>query len=525
MQFAQGGQKPNDYRSIGSYIYDSSSETKINIGLRACQSYVILRLLKYGAGFGIFEAEITVMARMLVIDDEPGVLNVINGILDMNGYEVVAISDGELGMKEIERHDYDLVITDLMMPDVDGMEVLEFVETKSPKPLCVIITGYGTIKNAVEAIKMGAFDFLTKPIKPNELVAVVERALEFKRLREENIRLKRELRRNIQHDHIVGTSDPIRKIYGLIEKVADTDCTVLITGPSGTGKELIARAIHYNSSRCDNSLVVVNCGAIPAELLESELFGHEKGAFTGAHKTRIGRFEMANGGTFFLDEIGEMSPALQVKLLRVLQDQKFERVGGTRTIHVDVRIIAATNKNLTMAINKGAFREDLYYRLNVILIKVPPLKQRKSDILLLVDFFYKKLQKGKKKRIQKLSPEAMDALLAYDWPGNVRELENVIRRLTILCDNQVADIDDLPEHIQQKCLSAESILDDGSNLDKAVRNYEKRLILDALEKSDWVKAKAAKILNIKRTTLVEKIKKQHLTRELPDRHVKYPASN
>jgi transcriptional regulator with PAS, ATPase and Fis domain len=278
---------------------------------------------------------------------------------------------------------------------------------------------------------------------------------------------------------------------------------------------LIARAVHYNSSRSDKPLVVINCGAIPEQLLESELFGHEKGSFTGAYKSRVGRFEMANGGTIFLDEIGDMSPALQVKLLRVLQEQKFERVGGTKTIHVDVRIIAATNKNLTIAINKGKFREDLYYRLNVIPIKVPSLKQRRSDIPLLIDYFMKRFQRGKTKRITGFSPQAMDAMVGYGWPGNVREVQNVIKRLTILCDNEVVGFDDLPDHIQQNSRSVqpaeEDIFEEGLTLDQAVKDYEKRLILEALEKSSWIKTKAAKVLNIKRTTLVEKIKKQNFT--------------
>ncbi|MBU0699422.1 MAG: sigma-54 dependent transcriptional regulator, partial [Proteobacteria bacterium] len=333
-------------------------------------------------------------------------------------------------------------------------------------------------------------------------------------LEEENIRLKKELRGQYKYTNLVGTSNAIKKIFDLIEKVADTDGTVLITGASGTGKELIARAIHYNGSRSDKPLVVINCGAVPEALLESELFGHEKGAFTGAHKSRVGRFEMANGGSIFLDEIGEMSPALQVKLLRVLQEYKFERVGGTKTIHVDLRIIAATNINLTTAINKEKFREDLYYRLNVIPIKVPSLKQRKSDIPLLIDHFLKKFQKGKEKKITKISPEALDVMYAYDWPGNVRELENVIKRLTILCDNPVVEIGDLPENMQESDRLTqpveEVILENELNLQDAVQNYEKRIILEALEKSNWVKSRAAKLLNINRTTLVAKIKKQNL---------------
>ncbi len=452
------------------------------------------------------------MARILVIDDDPVILKVISDILKTSDHEVATAPDGKAGIRELESDHYDLAITDLMMPEAGGMDVLDVVLTNSPKTTCIIMTGYGTIKSSVEAIKKGAFDYITKPVTASELLVVVEKALKFRSLEEENTRLKKELRRKYRYDNIIGTSDAIKKIYELIEKVADTDGTILISGPTGTGKELISKAIHYNSGRDDKPLVVINCGAIPEELLESELFGHEKGAFTGAHKTRIGRFEMANGGTVFLDEIGEMSPALQVKLLRVLQERRFERVGGTRSVHVDVRIIAATNRNLTTAINNGTFREDLYYRLNVIPIKLPSLARRKSDIPLLADFFLKKRQHGKKEKIKEFSPAAMDALMKYDWPGNVRELENVITRITILCDNQTVGFYDLPEYLQEGSVlnqhGQEELLGKGRTLSEAVRDFEKRLILEALEKSDGVKAKAAKLLNIKRTTLVEKIKKQ-----------------
>ena len=454
------------------------------------------------------------MGRILVIDDEPDVLNIIVEILKTAGYDVVSAPSGEAGIKALDGNFFDLVFTDLMMPGIGGMDVLQHAVTRSPKTLCIILTGYGTIESSVEAIKNGAFDYITKPITSKALLITVEKALNFQSLKEENSRLKKELQKKYRFNNIVGTSKAMRKVFDLIEKVADTDGTVLISGASGTGKELIASAIHYNSSRGDKAIVVINCGAIPEELLESELFGHEKGAFTGAYKNRTGRFEMANGGTFFLDEIGEMSPSLQVKLLRVLQEQKFEKVGGTKTIHVDVRIIAATNKNLTVSINKGKFREDLYYRLNVIPIKVPPLKQRKSDIPLLIDYFMNKFRSEKRNLIKGFSDEALEDLMGFDWPGNVRELENVIKRLTILCDREIVQVDDLPEHIQRKTRSIEpdeeDVLDKDLNLNEAVKDYEKRLILEALEKSNWVKTKAAKLLNINRTTLVEKIKKQNL---------------
>ncbi|MBC8432309.1 MAG: sigma-54-dependent Fis family transcriptional regulator [Desulfobacterales bacterium] len=454
------------------------------------------------------------MPKILVIDDNPDILKLIVDILKSNDYEVTAAPGGEAGIRALESYDYDLVLTDLIMPDIDGIDVLDHLIAKSTKTMCIILTGHGSIKSSVEAIKKGAFDYITKPVSTIDILLSVEKALKFKSLEEENTRLKKELRGQYKYTNFVGTSRAIKQIFDLIEKVADTDGTVLITGASGTGKELIARALHYNSCRCDKPLVVVNCGAVPEALLESELFGHEKGAFTGAHKRRIGRFELANCGTIFLDEIGEMSPALQVKLLRVLQEQKFERLGGTKTIHVDLRIVAATNKNLTTAINKEKFREDLYYRLNVIPIKVPNLKQRKSDIPILIDHFLKKFQKGKNKKITNFSPEVMDAMHAYDWPGNVRELENVIKRFTILCENPVVTFDDLPDSIRESSKSVqpveEVILEKDLNLNEAVQSYEKRIIIEALEKSNWVKSKAAKLLNINRTTLVAKIKKQNL---------------
>ncbi len=454
------------------------------------------------------------MAKILIVDDNPEVLKLIASILETNEYEVETVSRGESAIKKLDSNDYDMVLTDLMMPDIDGMQVLEHVKSRASRTMCIILTGHGTIKSSVKAIKKGAFDYITKPVSPSELLIIVEKALKFKNLEEENIRLKKELKGKYHYKNIVGTSQVIKKIYDLIEKVSDTDGTVLITGASGTGKELIARSIHYNSQRSDKPLVVINCGAVPEALLESELFGHEKGAFTGAYKKRIGRFEMANGGTVFLDEIGEMSPALQIKLLRVLQEQQFERVGGTKTIHVDLRFIAATNKNLTTAINMEKFREDLYYRLNVIPIKVPSLKQRRSDIPLLIDFFLKKFQKIKNKKITGFSQPAMDSMWAYDWPGNVRELENVIKRLTILCEDPVVNMDDLPENIRDVSgvnpSDEEVILGDELNLNEAVQDYEKKIILEALEKTNWVKSKAAKLLNINRTTLVAKIKKQNI---------------
>jgi DNA-binding NtrC family response regulator len=454
--------------------------------------------------------------KILIVDDDAEVLEVIADVLRDGGYVVNTAPGGAKAIKAVDAEFYDLVVTDLKMPKVDGMKVLKHIVDQSPDTMCIILTGYGSIESAVEAIKAGAFHYITKPVKSNEILMVVEKALKYKLLERENILLRQQLKKKYRFENFVGDSSPIQEVFELIEKVADTDSTVLITGESGTGKELIAKAIHYNSYRRDNPMVVINCGAIPEELLESELFGHERGAFTGAHKSRMGRFELANGGTIFLDEIGDMSPNLQVKLLRVLQEQKFERVGSTRTIGVDIRTIAATNQDLFSAVKKGSFREDLYYRLNVIPIKVPPLRQRRSDIPLLVDFFVKKFGQEKQKRVKGFTSQAMDAVLKYEWPGNVRELENLIERVVILAGGDEIGLDDIPEPVKGRAETIESL---GITIPKsdipfehAVEEYEKGLILQALHETNWVKTKAAKLLKMNRTTLIEKMKKKKIAK-------------
>ena len=454
------------------------------------------------------------MEKLLVIDDEPSQLEAVVLVLERNGYDVTAAPSGMSGMRALESNHYDLVLTDLVMPDLDGMEILNHVVDRSPETKCIILTGHGTIRKSVEAIKKGAFDFIQKPAKTDDLLVTVGKALEFKELEEENSRLRKELRQKYRRGKIIGTSKPMQKIFDYIDKVADTDSTILITGPSGTGKELIARAIHYDSNRSEKPFVVINCGAIPETLLESELFGAEKGAYTGAYKSRKGRFESANGGTVFLDEIGEMSPSLQVKLLRVLEDQKFEKVGATKTIHVDVRIVAATNRNLTTAMNNSTFREDLYYRLNVIPIKVPTLRQRTGDIPVLTNHFLERFQR-KSRAAKSFSAEAMSALQEFDWPGNVRELENTVEHVTVLCENEEVGFEDLPEHIQQSSVlysrpKKTAAKGKKPSFDKAVKDFERKLIVEALERSGGVRSRAAEDLNMKRTTLVEKIKKLNL---------------
>uniref|UniRef100_A0A7C3UW17 Sigma-54-dependent Fis family transcriptional regulator n=1 Tax=Desulfobacca acetoxidans TaxID=60893 RepID=A0A7C3UW17_9BACT len=454
-------------------------------------------------------------ASILVIEDDRAQREALQEILQQEGYELETAPDGETGLKRLQEQGFDVVLTDMSLPGVSGLDILKFLVNHQPHCLCIIITGYATVKNSVDAMRQGAYDYLAKPVDPQELRLVISRALEHQRLQQENLQLKKQLFKRFGFANIIGTSEPIVQLFELIRKVADTDSTVLLLGESGTGKELIARALHYNSHRRQGNLVAVNCAAIPEELLESELFGHERGAFTHAIKTRIGRFEQASGGTIFLDEIADMSPGLQVKLLRVLQDRSIERIGGVKSIKVDIRVIAATNQDLEALVRQGSFREDLYYRLNVIPIRIPPLRQRVSDIPLLVAHFLQEFSHKKKKPPKRLSPQAMDLLIRYPWPGNVRELENLMERLVILTEGEVVEAKDLPERFreaQSLGVEVESIdfPEGGLNLPQALQDFERRLILQALEKSNWVKSRAAQLLNLNRTTLIEKMKKQQI---------------
>ncbi len=452
-------------------------------------------------------------ASILVIDDDPLVREGLMELLESLGFPVAAAADAERGLALLQEQPFALVISDLALPGLGGLDVLKFLTAHQPECLCIIITGFGSIKNAVDSMRLGAFDYLTKPVDPQELRVVVQKALEVRRLKWENLELKRQLRQRYHFQRMVGDSEPMTRVFDLIRKVADSDSTVLLLGESGTGKELIAHALHYNSSRRERPLIPVNCAAIPEELLESELFGHERGAFTHAVRTRLGRFELAHGGTIFLDEIAEMSPSLQVKILRVLQDRSFERIGGVKTIRVDIRILAATNRDLEELVQAGKFREDLYYRLNVIPIRVPPLRERASDIPLLARHFLEEFSRKKKQPRKRLSPQALDLLLAYPWPGNVRELENLMERLVILTEGQLITPGDLPERYRAGApappgpppAAAAAV-----NLTDAVQEFERRLILQALTESNWVKARAAQLLNLNRTTLLEKMKKQNI---------------
>ena len=431
-------------------------------------------------------------------------------------YDVYSVGDGMQALKAFHEDKFDLIITDLRMPNMDGMHLLKHIREDDPRATVIMITGYGTVNTAVEAMKLGAFDYITKPLKDDLVKLTVERALSYVKLRDENISLKGHIKGKAESGKMIGYSDQMKKIFQTIEKVSSSDSTIIIYGESGTGKELVARSIHYNSDRRDQPLIPVNCGAIPEELLESELFGHEKGAFTGAIRSRMGRFELAQGGTIFLDEIGDMSPSLQVKVLRVIQEKQFERIGGTKTIQADVRIITATHQNLEQAVADRRFREDLYYRINVIPVRLPPLRERGTDITILANHFLAHFNKIKKKQVQSITPAAMSLIRQYQWPGNVRELENLMEMLVVMKEDGDIDVDDLPEKISLNAKPVETIeppelTGEGLDFNRLVADFEKNLLLKALKMSGGVKNRAAKLLFLNRTTLVEKLKRLNLT--------------
>ena len=457
--------------------------------------------------------------RVLVVDDEASLRTALFRIFDRKGFQVVTASRIEEAkvFTPVEQP-LDLAIIDLNLPDGDGLSLMASIKELHPHCEVIILTGHGSIELAIKATQGGAFHFLTKPFQIEELTSLTEKALAHRQLRKENLQLRTELNRKYQFDQIVGQSEGIRSVLDLVGRVADSDSTVLVSGESGTGKELIARSLHTNSDRAQQPFVAINCGAIPAELLESELFGHVKGAFTGAINNRVGRFEMADGGTLFLDEIGDMDPALQVKLLRVLQEKSFEPVGGTKSIQVNVRMIAATNKNLETEVEAGRFREDLFYRLNVIPVSVPALRERVADIPLLVSHFLHQFNRSKGRSITGFSQESLQCLTNYPWPGNIRELENLVERLTIIKGSGVIELNDLPAKYRSPLSSAErsektethDLHLDGLDFNSAVDQFENQLILRALEKTGWNRNQAALLLRLNRTTLVEKIKKKGL---------------
>ncbi len=450
----------------------------------------------------------TMFPTLLIVDDEPSILQSLSGLLTDEGFEIATAGNGYEALQHIESDTPDLVLLDIWMPGIDGLETLKEIKKNHPRIQVIMITGHGTIETAVQATKLGAFDFIEKPLSFDKVIVAINNALNFRRLEEENRYLRK---KTIEKHSITGNSEPVKALKEHIAKVAPTDSWVLIKGENGTGKELVARTIHNFSQRATKPLVDVNCAAIPEELIESELFGHEKGAFTGANAKKIGKFELADGGTIFLDEIGDMSLKTQAKILRVLQEKQFQRVGGSRTLKVDVRVMAATNKDLEAEIGNGTFREDLYYRLNVVPIEVPPLKERREDIPLLVNAFL--VEAGHKNRGAKksMSPEAMELLAQNNWPGNVRELKNLIERLVIMVAEDVINVDHLPKPYNPKTIAigpnALEPLFDIEQLKTAKLSFEKQFIQHKLIENDHNVSRTAKTIGVERSYLHRRIKK------------------
>lgn len=445
--------------------------------------------------------------RILVVDDDASLRRVIEFSLAETGYQVQTAASGEEGLALFEKQPADAVVTDITMPGMSGLDVLRKLQERAPGLPVIIITAYGTIESAVEAMKQGAYDYITKPFNRDELRLILERALKLRRLESENTRLREEVIGKYRFDGIIGTSERFQEVLDLAGRVAGSDANVLITGESGTGKELIARAIHYSGSRAAGPFVAVNCAAIPENLIESELFGHVKGAFTGAVKDKEGKFELANGGTIFLDEIGELRIDLQAKILRVLQERTIDRVGGTKAAAVDVRVLAATNRDLEREVKEGRFREDLYYRLSVITLQVPPLRERKDDIPLLAEHFLRKYNRDAQVTLE---PDALAALIAYGWPGNVRELENVIERASVLRRAAAVTISDLPDKLQRNRGSVSEIILNLPGEGISLEELEKNLISKALEKHKGNQTRAAEYLRITRPTLIYRMEKYGL---------------
>jgi len=451
--------------------------------------------------------------RILLIDDEESSREALTILLDKTELEVSSAASGKQAFDLLAKESFDVVIADLMLPDSSGIDILKWVREKSPRTSVIMITGMGSAETAVEAMKEGAFDYITKPLNFNELQIVVNKAIEKGKLIAENLYLRQQLRGKYKFDNIIGNSPAMQQLFTRMEKIVNTDSTVLVLGESGTGKELVARAIHFNSSRKENAFVAINCGAIPADLLESELFGHVKGAFTGAVADKPGKFELANHGTIFLDEIANMPLHLQMKLLRVLQEQELERVGSGRTVKLDVRVISATNAALESDVKKRLFREDLYYRLNVIPINLPALRERKEDIALLARHFLSKCCKSMGHEAMTLAPAAIAAFESYEWPGNVREMENVIERTVALTDGELIKVQDLPpvfadsEDPLEEPPPHPAVTSAGLDMPATIAKIEQGMIEDALHLAGGVKARAASILKINRTTLVEKMKR------------------
>ena len=444
------------------------------------------------------------MTNILLVDDEKSNRATLSLLLKKEGYKIQESPNGPDAIEKMKETVFDLVITDLKMKPMDGLEVLKEVKAINPVTEVVVLTGYGTVESGVEAMKLGAYDYLQKPPDLDELRIIVNNALEKKELVTKVERLKDHLKEKYSFENIVGKSNEMMNVFSMVFKVAPSDSTVLIYGESGTGKELIARAIHMNSRRKNRNFVTINCGALPENIQESELFGHVRGAFTGAIRDKRGLFQEANGGTLFLDEVGETAPSTQVKLLRFLQDGEIRRVGENEPINVDVRLLAATNQDLEKSMEEGRFREDLYYRLNVIPIYMPPLRRRRDDIPLLINHFIEKYTSNSKKKVESISPEALKILTGYDWPGNVRELENVIERGVILTSRNVIEPDDLPASLTQNRRPGPAA--DGPLEDAPLDKVEQQHILHTLEKYGWNQKKASEVLGVSTTTLWRKLK-------------------
>lgn len=441
-------------------------------------------------------------SRILVVDDEESIREFLEIMLRKEGYEVTCAEDGQKGLDILKKKSFDLVISDLQMPNMTGIELLRQVHDSYPDLLFMMITAFGTTETAVEAMKLGAYDYITKPFKIDEVRIVIANALRSRNLEVENRNLKKELNKEYSFQSLVGNSEPMHRIYEMIKRVSQTPTNILITGESGTGKEVVAKAIHYNGPLKDKPFVTINCGAIPESLMESEMFGHKKGSFTGAIADKAGLFEVADGGTLFLDEVGELPVSIQVKLLRAIQERVIRRVGGTEDAKIEVRIMAATNRDLEDMVKKGTFRQDLFYRLNVINIKTPPLRERPEDVALLANHFLKKYNERLVKSIGGISAEAMEMLKKYDYPGNVRELENIIERTVALEGGATILPESLPPFVNtpsgRKLASSHEIqiTEDGLDLDKIVGQIEKELLIKAIHAAGGVKKKAAKLLNI-----------------------------
>jgi two-component system NtrC family response regulator len=452
--------------------------------------------------------------NILILDDEQNYLLILDALLSDAGYSVTALTDPEMGLAYLEESEVDVVITDMKMPKLSGQQVLEHVTKNYSHIPVLIMTAFGSIEGAVEAMRIGAFDYIAKPFSNDELLLSVQKASAYAATQRRNRLLQESLEDRFGRHKIIGRSRAISRVLEMIDKAAPSKSTVLITGESGTGKELVAKAIHFASPRKDKPFVSVNCMAFNPGVLESELFGHEKGSFTGAVATKRGRFELADHSTLFLDEIGELSMDLQVKLLRVLQERKFERVGGERPIEVDIRIVAATNKDLPKAVEAGEFREDLFYRLNVVQIEIPPLRERREDIPLLAAHFLAKVASENEREVRGFTPEAVDYLTAYEWPGNVRQLENVVERCVVMAGGDEVGVEDLPPEIkdeESQYKSAVDLLPAKINLPETLEKIEAALVRRALARTDFVQVKAADLLGISKSLLQYKLKKYKIS--------------